>query len=360
MAQIRHDDEISLMDFIDTLLKRKRFIILTTLVFIVLATLLIFLMPRKWEVTSVILPSKFLLQLEGGELKQVVFIDSKHVAGLINEATYNSLITAELNLDPRKFPRIKAESLPDTNLVRITIKEKNVELAKKILNRLHGHLKNDLDKKAEIEIKNTDSLMKSKEIEKNKLEEENKILRGKLEEENKILRGKLAEVEKRRSEIENEMAAVRKRVENLEADQGTYLKKENKAEAESLGMLLYSNVIQESLKYHDNLKELVNRKKLEEDDINIKIGENLQLANIKMGENLQLIKQKANEIANLTEKKGRIDFTQVMKEPLASLDPVSPSKSFILGMGCLLGFLFSALVAFFLEYVEKNKKKAAA
>jgi capsular polysaccharide biosynthesis protein len=111
-------------------------------------------------------------------------------------------------------------------------------------------------------------------------------------------------------------------------------------------MLLYSTTIQQSLMYNNTLNELLNRKKNEEENINIEI-ENKE----------ETIKQLENEIDNLNERKGRIDFAQLIKEPTSSVSPVSPNKT----LNVLIAFIFSLMIftmlAFLLEFLEKQRAK---
>jgi capsular polysaccharide biosynthesis protein len=323
--------DIELMDFLFILWKRKWLIALLTIICAITAGLLAFLLPRQWEISSVVVPSKILTQT----LSEVVLLDPKQLVAQINEGSYSALIEAELKLDPRTFPKLRAENLKATNLIKITVKEKDVAKAKRILTLLLDLIKKEADQKAGIEIKNVDSTIKSREIEKTRIEGEIKIQQK-----------KLTIVTQRKKEIENEMSLTRKRLDALESDQRASLKEENKNKAENLGMLLYSNEIQQSLRYYDTLNELLNSKKIEEEDLALGIQTNGQL-----------IKQKENDIANLIEAKGRIDYTQIMKEPTSSLGPVFPQKKLFVAAGLLLGFFASILVAFFLEYLESAKNK---
>ncbi|MFX0134692.1 MAG: hypothetical protein ACFFDN_13715, partial [Candidatus Hodarchaeota archaeon] len=69
------------------------------------------------------------------------------------------------------------------------------------------------------------------------------------------------------------------------------------------------------------------------------------------------IKQLENEIDNLNERKGRIDHTQLIKEPTSSLYPVSPKKELnVLATGIICLMIFTIL-AMFLEYIGKQKDK---
>ncbi|KKK47845.1 hypothetical protein LCGC14_3151090, partial [marine sediment metagenome] len=156
-----------------------------------------------------------------------------------------------------------------------------------------------------------------------------------IEEEIKANINKLNISKQRKKEIEKEMSAIRKRIESLEKEQRLSLKKENRSESESLAMLLYSNEIQQSLEYHNTLNELLSTKKIEEEDLNL-------------------------EIDNLNERKGRLDYAQLIKEPTSSIFPVFPKKKLIILITGILGLLIFTMLAFFLEYLEKQKAESKA
>jgi len=305
-----HEGEIELIDFLNIIWKRKWLIILSTLFLVIAAGVISFLLPPKWEIDALIQPSKFLVKTAEGQFEENVIVDPKQIASQINQATYNNKIAAELNLDISQFPKLKAENLRDTNLVRVSLKEKDVEKAKLILLSLFNFLKTEPDEKVEVEMKS-------------------------IEEEIKANKNKLNIIKQRRKEIEKEMSDIRKRVESIEKQQRLSLKKENRSESESLAMLLYSNEIQQSLQYHNTLNELVSRKKIEEENLNL-------------------------EIENLNERKGRLDYAQLIKEPTSSLFPVSPKKKLIVLITGVLGLLIFTMLAFFLEYLEKQKAKSKA
>jgi len=328
-----NEGEIELIDFLIIIWKRKWLIILSTLFLVIAAGVISFLLPQKWEVDAIIQPSKYIIQTEAGAYNEIVVVDPKQIAEQINEASYNYMIAAELNLNII-FPKLKAENLRDTKLVKISTRVNDKEKAKLILYSLFNHLKRDLDRKVDIEIKGIDSQIKSNEIEKFRIEEEIKVNKKKLN-----------IVKQRKKEIVNEMNDIRKRVESLEKEQRLSLKKENRSETESLAMLLYSNEIQQSLQYYSELNELLSRKKIEEEDVNLEI-ENKE----------EKTKQLDNEIDNLKERKGRIDYAQLIKEPTSSLHPVSPKKKLIVLITGVLGLLIFTMLAFFLEYLEKHKK----
>ena len=331
----KNEGEIELIDFLNIIWKRKGLIILSTLFLVIAAGVISFLLPPKWEVDALIQPSKYIIQTEAGAYNEIVVVDPKQIAEQINEASYNYLIAAELNLNII-FPKLKAENLRDTNLVKISTRANDVEKAKLILYSLFNNLKNELDKKVDIEIKGIDSQIKSNEIEKFRIEEEIKVNKNKLN-----------IIKQRKKEIEKEMSDIRKRIESLEKEQRLSLKKENRSESESLAMLLYSNEIQQSLEYYNTLNELLSEKKVEKENINLEIYNKEER-----------IKQLENEIDNLNERKGRIDYTQLIKEPTSSLSPVAPKKKRNVLIAGILGLMIFTMLAFFIDYLEKQRIKS--
>ncbi len=328
-------NEIELIDYLNILWKRKWLILIPTLFLIVTAGVISFLSPPKWEVDAIIMPSKFLVQIEGGPPKEVLPVEPKQIAAQINQAVYNNLIGAELNLETRKFPRLKAENPKDTNLVRVSIKGKDIEKAKLILNSLFNHLKKELNAQADIETIEIDSEIKSKEIEKLTLE-------GKCSE----AKNELTLIKRRRQEIAKEMTEIRKKTEELEKEQHLILKKKNRSESEILAMLLYSSTIQQNSMNHNTLNELLSSKKIEE-----------KLIHLEIKNKERLINQIEDEIDILNERKGRIDFAQLVKEPTSSKSSGSPKKLLKVMIVVPLGLIIFAMLAIFLEYIEEQKAK---
>ena len=157
-----YEDEVNLMDYLNVIWKRKWLIIIPTFFLVVLVGIYSFYLPKAWEIDAIMVPGKFLIQTEQGQFNEVVVADPKQIASQINEATYDILIAAELNLDIREFPKLKAENLRDTKLIRVSLKENDVEKAKLILYALFNHLKRGLDKKNVVEIKGLDTQAASK------------------------------------------------------------------------------------------------------------------------------------------------------------------------------------------------------
>ena len=327
------NNEIELIDILNILWKRKWFIISSTLILIILAGILSFLLPKKWEISAVFIPSKIFVLTAEGKYEEAVVTDPKQIAGQINEGSYDIFISEELNIERQSFPKLKAFNLPETNLIRVSIRDKNIEKSISILNTLFSRLKENLDEKTKIEIKGIESQIKSEEIEKFRVEKEIQMLQN-----------TLTITQKRQKEIEAEMSETRERIRLLEDDQRALLKKQNRSEAEGFAMFLYSNEIQLSLRYINTLNELINSKKVEMESLKQSIDNNTQN-----------IRQRENTIEMLKERKGGIDYTELVKKPTSSLNPVFPQKKLFVLVAFLFGVIFFSLLAFFLEYLEKQK-----
>jgi len=327
------EKEIELIDFINIIWKRKWLIIIPSLFLVILIGALSFLLPKKWEVDAIIQPSKFIIRTEQGQFEEIIPVMPKQIANQINQKAYNNIIADELKIDIINFPNLKAVNIQDTNLVQVSIREKDTEKAKRILQALFEHLKTQLDDKVDVETKSIDSSIKSLETEKLRIGEEIKLTKNKL---NIVKQGKEG--------IEKEMNDTRKRVKELEEEQRLYLKKQTRSESESLAMLLYSNEIQQSLMNYNTLNELLTNKRLEEEDINLEI-ENKE----------EKIKQLGIQITDLNDRKRRIDNARLIKKPTASLSPVTPNKKLIVAVTGIIGPLIFTMLAFFLEYIEKKK-----
>ena len=381
----------------------------------------IFLQPKTWEIDAIIVPSKFLTQTEQGTFVEVVVVDPKQIASQINEATYNILIAAELNLDIREFPKLEATNIRDTKLVRISTRENDVERAKLVLYSLFSHLKRDLDKIIDVEIKDIDTQisLKKNSIKQNEIsikdlnnqialknlqikDRENEIKTKELEiqsreiEKDRIkkeitsFQNKLKISEDRVKSIIDEMKSVKKRIDELEEQLRKALA-EKKQEGEAISLLLYSNEVQQNLRYYNTLDEKLSNEKITQENLNLAIRDkeeqlrqidnqieqiNTQKETIKTGiekikneiktvkNGIEKFKNTINtqgtEITLLEDKKARIDYAQLIKEPTSSLYPVAPKKKRNVMIAGILGLMMFTILAFFLDYLKKQTIKSKA
>jgi capsular polysaccharide biosynthesis protein len=325
------ENEVELMDYLQVIWKRKWIIIIPTLICMIAAGVVSFILPRVWEIDALIRPGKFFIQTEDGLLEEVVVGDRTQITDRINQGYYNSLIATELNLDIREIPKIKAEDLKNTDLIRISLRREDIEKAKIILHSLFKYIKRELDAELNIVIKEINSQIETNEI--TRLDSEAEIA---------ALKKKLNIVKQRRFDIGQEMNRIRKRIELLERERSSMLKKLSKNESESLAMLLNQSEIQQSLRYYNLLNEHLINKKIEEEDIHVETEKKERR-----------VKQIESEIDYLKKRKDEIDYTQLIKEPTASLHPVAPRKKLNVLIAAILGLMIFTSLAFFLEYVEK-------
>jgi len=329
------EKEVELIDYLNIIWKRKWFIILGTLLCAVLAAVVSFIIKPVYEVDAIIQPGKFIVENQAGNFEEVIVETPQQIADKVKHKSYNELIAAEMNIDEEELPELRAENIRDTLLTRMWLKEDDITLGKEVLQNLVGLIKKDIDNKIEIEYNNIDAAIKDYEIDKERRLKEIEILKNKL----KI-------IDQRKRDIATEMKSVRAKIEELEKEQMAVLKKEARSDMESLGLLLYSNEIQQSLRYYDLLNEKLKNEKLGEEDVHSQ--RQLEEANIS---------KINNTIANLRERKGRIDKTKVVKEPTSSVYPVFPKRKTNVLIAAVVGFSLFTFFAFFIDYIENKKKK---
>jgi uncharacterized protein involved in exopolysaccharide biosynthesis len=355
-----NEKEPSLMDLFLVLWKRRWLIVLPTLGFVLVAGIGSFFLPKKYEVDAIIQPSKMFIQTEQGEFEEVVVIDPKQTAGQINQESYNRLIAAQLNIDIRKFPRIRAENLRDTNLVLMMVTEQDIERGKAILSSLFEILKKDFNKKIEVELKGLDSRIATSEneIKIKELDIQSKDIEKAKKRQEIASAGNTLKISEQWSQsIVEELKSVKKRVDEIEAQQREMLK-ESVEGISAIGLLLYSSEIQQNLRYYNTLDEKLSDERVKQENLKLSIRsgeEDLKLLSTDVERLKKEIENLKNQINLLTEYKGRIDYAELIKEPTASLFPVSPKKLFNTVIAGLVGLAIFISLAFFLEFLEKQK-----
>lgn len=368
------EDEINLMEYLNLIWKRKWLIIVPTFFLVVLAGIYSFLQTPVWEVESLINPAKFTVQKEGGQFEDFHVVEPKQIAGQIGHGSYNSLIAAELNLDIREFPEYDVENLNDTSLIRLKTKDPDTARAKSVHLSLFKHLKAELDRKVDVEMKSVETQIESQN---NLIQHKNLIINDNLNhiklkqiQKNKInqqiitAQNKLTISKERVDNITEEMKTVKERLNEIETQQRRALA-ENHQEGSSLSLLLYSNEIQHNLRYYNTLDEKLSNEKLTQENLNLLIKEKEEELN-QVDTEIENLKNDINKVENeiagvqseiqlLNDKKARIDYTQLVKEPTSSLNPVAPKKKMNVIIAGFLGLFIFTILAFFIDYINKNK-----
>ena len=397
-----HRDKDEIRDYFRVIWKRKWLIIFATFLCVAITAALSFTLPRKWEVDCILKPSKFFIQSDTGEFKEITVINPQQISALIINKTYDRSIADELGLDLRRFPSLQARELRGTQLIRVSLKTPDVEQGESILHLLFKYIKRDLDSKIELEMKglenlieNNKSFVQQKEL--SILDRRNEILV--IENENKLNKIDIQQYERhalekqqeiasienllkisqgREESIQTELKAVRQRIDTIEKQHMKALGEE-KNEENALSLLLYSNVVQQNMQYYNtldkelfterinqenwmlsskmkegeiaNLRDQIAQTKTEMDTLNTRISDKKnQIEKIK-----NEIMTIQNTIALLEERRSRVDYTQLVKQPTTSLFPVSPKRRLNVLIALVLGVTVFTLFAFFLEYTQPRR-----
>jgi len=374
MNEMEHYEEINLMDYVEILWKRKWLIIIPTFLITVAIGIWSFMKTPIWEVDAIIQPSKFLSQNAQGEFVEVFGADPKQVAALINQASYNAIIAAELNIDLRAFPALKAENLRDTKLVRVAIRDADVNRASKILNSLFHLLKSNFDRRTDVEIKSVDTQIANKEtgIQQKSLDikgrdleiQAKKIEKDRIRKEIDSDKKKLEISEERQDNILIEMKSVKSRIEEIDKQLQKALSEKQQG-GDAVGLLLYANEVQRNLQYYNTLGEKVSAEKVTQETLHMDVRnkeEQLRQLDNQIGQVQNQQESIRNETAILKtdiqllgQKKSRIDYAWLIKEPTPSHYPVAPKKMQTVLIAGFLSLVVFCFLALFLNYLKQNR-----
>jgi len=354
------ENEVELIEYFNVLWKRRWLIIVPTILLALVAGIVSFLVPPKWEIDAIIQPGKYFVQSAPGTFTEVVGMDPKQLVGQINQGFYDRLISAEWNLDLGRFPKVKAENLRDTKLVRVSLQTEEMDKARAILNTLFQHIKSDIDMKIDIEMKSgisTEIVARENDITAKTLDIQS--LNIEIEKTRQVIiaaGNKLKISEERSRSLIEEMKGVKARIDDSERQQKTMLA-EKQGGVETLGLLLYSNEIQQNFHYYNTLEENFSKEKNTQEDLRLSVREKEQVIKgfkTQIDKISQMIVVLRSDIELLNEKKQRIDYTQLVKEPTVSPSPVSPRKKVNVAIAGFLGLFCFSILALFLDYVEKR------
>jgi len=380
MNQTGTYEDINLLDFLAVLWRKKWFIIIGAAVLAAGAGIYSFLQPPVWGFDAIFQPSKFLVQqsqTDVGQFTEVASLETRQIVGLITQQAYSALISAELKIET--VPNISAENLKDTKLIRVATASTDRVTGVKVLTSLFNIIKDELDRKTLFEIKRTEALVAEKEV----LLRQNEILIKdqlneikRLEIQKNKTREEIASDENKRKLSDEryriaaeEMAAVKQKGDEL-ADQLKKILDRNLGEGSALSVLLYSSQIQMTLQYFNVLNDKISLEKLTQETLrldNLIKNEEIRQFDIQIDRAKNEIDKLGNSAANirkqidpLNERKSRIDYTQLIKAPTATADPIAPDKKKNIVEAGLLGLVLFGFLALAIEFLEKNKKRKTA
>ncbi len=176
------------------------------------------------------------------------------------------------------------------------------------------------------------------------------------------------------------MKSVKTRIDELDKQQQKVLT-EKKEGTETLALLLYSNEVQQNLHYFNTLDEKISAERLTIENLTYSIKSkeqglrqiDNQISQMKTAVNTipmeidtvgneihkiqNTISNAKNDITILEDKKNRIDYTQLIKDPTPSFGPIAPNKRKIVLIAGILGLFLSGLIVFFRENLKKQKRE---
>jgi len=295
------EGEIELIDVFRVVWKRRKLIVLGTLFLTLGAVGVVLLLPKEYEVSTIIEPGvRPIVDGNGQIINEAPVVSPETLRETILGGTYNGPIQKKLNLAVKDYPDLKVENPKNTTLVNVSIESSDPVKAVAILNELVKDVSSDIQSKLENEKNKIETEIKLAKINSQAVGEKIKLL----EQQVKDTSLKIQELEKAR---QKSMAAL---------------------STNAMSALLYSNEIQNQQIYLNDLQE-----KLQD-------METAARTSVVKMENLQL-------------KLGLIKSTQVIKPPSLPEEPVKPKKTLIVALAFLLGLMGSTILAFFLEYFER-------
>ena len=139
------EDEIDLADYLRIIWKRKRLIIFGTLICVFVAGIVSFLMPKIYEVSSVIEPGIIGFNKEGS----FIYVDSvANIKEKIDKGAYFRKIQKDLHLEPKTGLEFKATIGREAKAIKITSQweEKDINLGVRATQKLLQLISNDYKK----------------------------------------------------------------------------------------------------------------------------------------------------------------------------------------------------------------------
>jgi len=349
-------DEIDLMDYILVILRRKWLISAIFILAVLGAGLFSFLSPKIYQIDT---------SLEIGVIDEKSIEKPEQLKEKIEGGVYDVLVKETLNIAQEKYPKIKAETLKETNLVKIKIESSDTGLAKNVLEELDKIIL----KRHEDRIKN------QKEILENNIETiENKIqfIDNDIEKIGNKIKITESDIEKTRNKtkplendierIENEIEYAKEEKENLEA------------KVESLEqVLVYEQTPGTQFALFD-AKEKLAGKKREIESLYSRINSlNIQIENLNLEINsLRKTKEDYGSQVNPFEKTKEdynaqinslklslddIKPTKTVKPATISPFPIKPNMKLNIAIAGVLGLFVGIFLAFGKEWWQKNKGK---
>ncbi|MCK4619570.1 MAG: hypothetical protein KAT52_06470 [Desulfobacterales bacterium] len=328
------DDEIELIDLLRVLWKWKWMIILITLVCIVAAGVVSFMMPKIYKVSTAIEPGIIGMDENGSP----IYLDSAgDMKAKIESGVYNSQILKNLNIDSRKIQiKFKVTNPKSTDLIKISSEwtQDQIATGTKVLEQLLFELSHDYKDIIQAKTEGTDKeiLFKLSDIQgkKNQIDFKQAALKN---------------IKAWENELNRKLMTLNDDTKKIKQQRDKIL--EGKAGEDSILSLFYLTSVQQNMVNFNQLNYQLNELTSKEN---------------KMSSEVEQLKQDMNdintEINRLNIEKSYIEHIKLISKPEASTSPIKPKKELNIALAGVVGFMLAVFIAFFAEYIKKSKEKS--
>ena len=329
------EDEIGLLDYFKVLWKRKWIVIGGTILSLVIAGVLSSRVKPVYRVEAIIHPGHYFIKTELGNIAKIEAEKYQQIAFKVKSKAYNNRIAQELGIDESEIPEIKAGSIESLGSAVIWIDSHEKEKAKKVLDFLVLLITKEIDKVIEDRVNSLEWSIK-------KAKTEEKIVKTRIN----ALKKRLNSISERKKEIAGEIEFLITRIDDARKEYKDLLTKETRDKLDNFLLALYRNMVNQLLNQIDDLRKILAREKI--------IEEETALAILNANSRMEI---KENEVKNKEWMKSLISYTEITKEPQVSKNPLPPGKKLIVLVTGVMAVLVLTLFVFFLEVVDKRKIK---
>jgi len=326
------DDEIKLMDCLKVIWKWKKLIIFGTIVIVIAAGVISFLMPKVYRIQMILEPGIIKVSEDG----QNIYAESQeNIKALIETGAFdrdilNSLKDTNKNHIP-KFLHYKVSVPIGSNAITISYQAPDIKLGVDILTKLSELLQN---RHSQLGIRYKNELMI--EIQAKKTEVSNLVA------EKEASKQMIKNMDKRISGLVSEISDMKKNTESLIKERNQCVLKGNNKQ-DILSIILYTNILQQDLTFTSILNNDLEQLVLKRDE------EKVYVENLKYK-----IARLEQEIKYLDYRKTHIQNIQTIQPPTSSPVPIKPKKNLIVVLGTVFGLSLMLFLAFFLEYIQRH------
>ncbi len=295
-------DEIELIDIVRVLWKRRQLIVLGTLLLILGAVGVSFILPKVYEVSTIIEPGiRPIADANGQIVNEMPVVSPEALKETISGGAYDGPIQKKLNIAAKDYPTIQVSTAKNTTLVKVVIESSDPGKAVAVLNELLIQVSADIQGKLENE-------------------------KSKIENEIELARISDQSLNEKITLIERQVADTSTKIQELEKDRQKSMATRS---SDAMSVLLYSNEIQNQQIYLNSLQE--------------------KLKDLKTATLTAVVR-----LDNLREKLGLVKSTRVIKPPTVPEKPSKPKSTLIVALVGVLGMMGSMMMAFLLEYFERS------